>query len=198
MAEEKGQTEQWLEVTPYRRGGRKLAHICNLLTAAAKVRLVPELIGRIEKAEAGFVIRLDCAAILREGGGGTPGTAVVAMFHFKSSQSDWLTCRTWDGSSEGGTDIYIVKPQKLRGSIVAEHIDTVDVTYDTFNADFTERIAHAATYADEVHRILPRFLVDDIIFAATVDGGTGVVRSGTELTYLDLNVDARMWDIEPI
>jgi len=182
MAEEKHQSEQWLEVTPYRRGGRKLGHAFKLLTALAKVRLVPETYGRVEKAAAGFVIRLDPAAI---GGGGTPGTAVVSKFTFQSSQSDYITCH--DGV---GADVYIAKPAKLRGSVTSETIDGTTISYGTFSGDYTERTASAAGYTDEVQAIVPRFLVNDVIYAATVDGGTGV---GSAPTYVDLNVDGRAW-----
>jgi len=41
-------------------------------------------------------------------------SSLVAQFIVKSVEDDSLTCRTWDGSYEGGTDITVMKPYLLR------------------------------------------------------------------------------------
>lgn len=114
----------------------------------------------------------------------------VAMYKLKSIQGDYLTCRTWDGTNEGATDVYIAKPSKLRTSLAGEVIDGVNVTY-AYDANFVIRAASAAGYFSEIHYVTPRYNINNLIYAITVT--TAVLRAGVEVGKLDLNVDARAW-----
>jgi hypothetical protein len=40
---------------------------------------------------------------------------LAQRYKVKSEQDDYLTCRTWDGTIEGDTDIAVAKPPSLRG-----------------------------------------------------------------------------------
>jgi hypothetical protein len=53
----------------------------------------------------------------------------LQMYRLKSVQGDYITCRTWDGTTEGGSDVYLAKPHKLRNSITSQTIDGVTVDY---------------------------------------------------------------------
>jgi hypothetical protein len=56
------------------------------------------------------------AGTVTDDGGGVVTIAAVApvqMLRLKSIQADYLTCRTWDGTTEGSTDILVAKSYKL-------------------------------------------------------------------------------------
>lgn len=113
----------------------------------------------------------------------------VQMYRYKSQAGDYIICRTWNGTTEGGSDVEIAKPMKLRNSIVSAVIDGVTVTY-TYGGTFMTRVATiAATTEDQV--IVPRYLVNDLIFAIDSAGGTAI--SGALKDKIDLNVDGRAW-----
>ena len=113
----------------------------------------------------------------------------VQMYRYKSQASDHLVCRTWDGTTEGGGDVAIAKPHKLRNSVTSATIDGVAVTY-TYGGTFVTRTATIATI-DEDQVIVPRYLVNDLIFAVDSSGGTAI--TGTLQNKIDLNVDGRAW-----
>jgi hypothetical protein len=118
-----------------------------------------------------------------------PAAGGVTQYRLKSVQGDYVTCRTWDGTTEGGTDVYIAKPMKLRNSITSATIDGVSVTYS-----YTTTVARTATISsvDEDQVIVPRYLADDLIYAISADY-TSVSVSGTPLTKIDINADGRAW-----
>jgi hypothetical protein len=115
-------------------------------------------------------------------------------FKLKSVQADYLTCRTWDGTTEGSTDIYIAKPPKLR-HVASESLVGTTWTY-TYSAETGyedgKRSASDGTNTEK-QVVIPVYVIGDEIFASTPDNGTDVTVSATELTYLDLNVDGRAW-----
>lgn len=60
---------------------------------------------------------------------GTSGAAAARMFKLVSVQGDYLTCHTWDGTTEGSTAIFIAKDPKLRESLGSESIFGVTHMY---------------------------------------------------------------------
>lgn len=112
----------------------------------------------------------------------------VKLYKYKSMSGDYLTCRTWDGTTEGDTDIYIAKPYKLRRSIASETIDGTLVSY-TYASD-SERTATDGTNS-ETQKIVPRYLVDDLVWGITAT--TAVTKDNASLTILDMNIDGRAW-----
>jgi len=132
-----------------------------------------------------------------DNGGGSVSVAFtsgggVAMYRLKSVQGDYLTCRTWDGTTEGGTDVFIAKNYKLRNSITSQVIDGVTVNYT-----YTTTVERDATIGanTETQIIVPRYLSDDLIFAIYSET-TGVEKDDDELTLLDINADARAWAVK--
>lgn len=130
---------------------------------------------------------------LTDNGGGeaelTFSSAGVSQYRIKSVQGDYCTCRTWNGTTEGGSDVYIAKPYKLRTSITGATIDGVSVSYSY--ASSVERTA-TISGSGENQVVVPRYLANDLIFAASSDH-TSVSVSGTELTLIDINADGRAW-----
>lgn len=132
-------------------------------------------------------IKFPAGTVTNDGGGVVSISAVapVQMLRLKSIQADYLTCRTWDGTTEGSTDILVAKSYKLRNSIVSAVIDGVTVTYA-----YPDTVTRTATISgsNETQVIVPRYLVNDLILGMTV-GYTGV----TAVTVIDLNLDGRAW-----
>jgi hypothetical protein len=67
-----------------------------------------------------------------EGGG-----ASIERFKVRFAENDFLICRTWDGTTIGATDIYVLKPEELQCSLASEAIYGVTTTY-TYAADTAE------------------------------------------------------------
>lgn len=151
----------------------------------------------IEEVDGGPSVAFDTLIVpngsLTDNGGGeaqlTFNAGGVSQYRIKSVQGDYYTCRTWDGTTEGGSDVYVAKPYKLRNSITSESIDGVTVSYS-----YASTVARTATISsvDEDQVIVPRYLSNDIIYVAT-SNYTGVSVSGTALTLIDMNCDGRAW-----
>jgi hypothetical protein len=63
--------------------------------------------------------------------------ALVERFKVRFAENDFLICRTWDGTTIGATDIYVLKPEELQCSLASEAIYGVTTTY-TYAADTAE------------------------------------------------------------
>lgn len=128
---------------------------------------------------------LDLSGIASDAEGGLQGP-----FLFKSKEDSWIVCRSWDGSTEGDTDILIALPPKLR-AVGSEVIDGDTVTYSAYDNGAQTR--HADNGTDEEDQVItPRFLVDDLIYANTaltlVDDD-----DGNPIPLLMDNTDGRAW-----
>jgi hypothetical protein len=96
-----------------------------------------------------------------------PGSLLT--FHFKSMSSDYIICRSWDGTNEGEIDIPIAKPPELRfESLVTETIDGTEVTYDSWDYVAQTRTAHITgpPAVVEAQVIVPRYLEWDAMVDA--------------------------------
>jgi hypothetical protein len=125
------------------------------------------------------------------------GGISAKRYRVKSVQGDYLTCRTWDGSTEGDADVLVAKPPQLRHSITAQTIDGVSVTYAsyTISSGVCERVASAAGEDDQDEMVIPVWQIagtgaDAEIWADQPSGGTGVDDAPV---WQDTNRDARAW-----
>jgi hypothetical protein len=111
----------------------------------------------------------DIERLKRTRRGGAGGGAEVKMFKIQSTGhgDNHVQCKEWDGSAEVGSSLPVAKPTLLREGVKPD--------------------SH-----DDAHTITLPYSTGDIIFAVEPADGTGV--SG--VTWLDLNVDARMWGYE--
>jgi hypothetical protein len=119
-----------------------------------------------------------------------PGGAGVHCYRLKSVSDNYLTCRSWDGSNDGTTDIYIAKVHKLRNSITQEVIEgvTYDYTYATGPDSLNKyRISKVSGVEVERHVVTPEWIVNDLIYA--IDATTHV----TTATSLLMLGDGRAW-----
>lgn len=148
-------------------------------------RIKPGVGYRLRRTPGGVILQI-------ARGGGRGG---LRLYRFKSMEDDWLVCRTWDGTNEGDKDILIAKPTKLQFSIDSETIDGTVVTYTLY--DTTNQTRHASagvapntTEEDQV--IVPRYLVDDLIYVASAR--TLVLDADNkDLGLIDVNIDGRAW-----
>lgn len=182
-------------------GGNPLVPWLNGLLKAGKAsRIKPGRGYRVKVSPEGTILEIDAL-----GGGGAAAPALsLQRFRLKSIGANTLTCRTWDGSSEGATDVLVAKPTKLRNAIVTELIDARVITY-SYPSNI-ERVAAATGFPDEQQNIVPRYLgpysyvnaqaqtvtySGDEIYAAQFS--TPIIATPTPVYYLDVNVDGRAW-----
>ena len=128
--------------------------------------------------------------------GAEPGAAwgvERARFKVQSINTDYLTCRTYDGTTTGSTDIYVAMPWDLRRTPF--HGATVNgVTY-TYSSNI-QRSATDGTNT-ETHVITPPYFANCEIWAfRAVGGGTGVTVSSAGLVWQDMNVSGRAWAVK--
>lgn len=106
--------------------------------------------------------------------GGGESTIVAQWFRVKTISFSFLTCRTWEGTTDGDTDIMVAKPQELRG-----------------NATRTVTVGSASG----IESIFPPYLVNSLIYGLKPEGKTDVSGGGVGfIEWIDANVDARRWD----
>jgi hypothetical protein len=101
---------------------------------------------------------------------------------------DWIKVLTWDGATEGTTEIVVAKPYLLRRSITSWN----GISY-TYTSD-SERTATKSPDS-ETQVIVPAYVADDILYIVRVSQfGTDVDDpDGNPVYWLDLNVDGRAW-----
>lgn len=130
-----------------------------------------------------------------------PGELV--QLKVKTVGDEYLTCHTWDGTTEGTDNVYVAKPRKLRKSNY--HLITQTIYGKAFK--FTHVSAQERTCRvsskDWTQYVHPTYAVDDVIYAAPIeheDGTTlaqllGIPTSSgfPEISYIDVNNDAREW-----
>lgn len=115
-----------------------------------------------------------------------PPSAAVRM-RVKTIQGDYLSCLTWDGSTEGTDPIAVARPWDLRRSpFDGQTVNGISYTY-------TSDVQRTATLTgvSEIQLITPDYFVDAEIFV--ISATTGVTASGNPVHYLDLNTSARAW-----
>ena len=146
--------------------------------------------------------RVDGTLIELEGraaSGGAGGT--IQQYKVTVISDDSITCRTWDGTTDGTSDVIVAKPYRLRKT----PWNGITVVYDFNGTSYsivysylatpgfrTAQVTVGGTQTTESQAIIPIYKVGDIIYATEPEGGTDVF-VGSAVTWLDLNVDARAW-----
>lgn len=119
------------------------------------------------------------------GAGG--GEAVPTII--KSVSDDFLVCRTFLNSEEGTDDVFVAKPYLLRRSpFDGGTRANLSFTYTNTTREATV-LSGPNSGISQTERVVPSYLVGDILIATSVSGGTRV----TSATLEDLNNDARQW-----
>lgn len=174
------------------RGNHPLANWSKKLIRAIRRRTPLEGLGyKLRQTEQGFTHE-----IIPGGGGG----GHLEMYRLKSVQADYVTARTWNGETEGSTDIFIAKNTETRqpaSETIAGELWTY--TYGT-GADANNQYRSAAHgTVTESQVVTPYWIADDtpsaIIFAMSA-GNTGIIKDeglATEQTLTKLLITARCW-----
>jgi hypothetical protein len=125
----------------------------------------------IERGESDAVILADgnLKIIIGNTAATSPGAGSGAqMYHLKSVQADYVTARSWDGMTEGATDVYIAKEPWARSSWTGWTIMGVAHIYgytatpmDSLNVVRSDY--DGASSEDQI--IVPPWCADEIIFA---------------------------------
>lgn len=112
--------------------------------------------------------------------------AAAVMMRIQSSNGDYWTCRRFDGTTAGPTDVLVAKPWELRPSVTAIGSQTYVYTDDT------ERVATESA-VNETQVVVPSWTTTETVIWAARARNTGVIASGEALNWLDLNVAGRAW-----
>jgi hypothetical protein len=123
---------------------------------------------------------------------GGSGGASVSMFKLQSVQGDYITSHTWDGSTEGGTDIYIAKDPKHRESLTSESIfgTTHDYTYSAGPDSLNRYRTDDDGTRTQKELLTPPWVGGEIVYA--VSATTGVLVGGEDVGRLLIS-PARQW-----
>lgn len=134
--------------------------------------------------------------------------AKIQQLLLKSIENDFYTCRSWDGETEGDTDIFVARPfghryTNFHGQSIAwsSDGDSFTATYDYISATKRTKTINGTA---ETQVLIPYFKSDfDLIYAITVKepitirSGTGYTRlldpNDRPIKLLDLNVEGRAW-----
>lgn len=119
----------------------------------------------------------------------TTASSSATPFIVQSIQNNWLTCRTWDGSTAGSTDILVAKPFLLR-HVLANYPQLTSFT--TVNAQQATVVESGNTYTWKV--TLP-YAADEIIWAQPTTLGD-LTSGGNPLVWEDTNRGAHAWGVE--
>lgn len=119
--------------------------------------------------------------------------ATVSRFKVQAIHTDYLTCRSWDGTTLGSIDVNIAMPWDLRRTpFDGQTVNGVTYTYTTD----IQRTATDGTNT-ETHVITPPYFADAEIYAARgLVGGAGVTVDGAALAWIDLNLAGRAWAVK--
>lgn len=171
------------------RGSGYLENWARKLLAFVRSCQVVEGIGyRINRSHRGTSLEI----LPGKGGGST-----LKHYRVKSIEGDFLTCRTWDGTTEGTEDIYIARDPELRRSLFEGQSIAYSSDGDSFTATYTyssntKRTKTVGATA-ETQVIIPYYKTDfTVILAAESANGTGVTDPNEEPIRL-VEITQRAW-----
>lgn len=141
----------------------------------------------------GWVAEINLAQL--SSGGGSGGSAT--RYRIKDDFGASLKCRTWDGTTQGSTDIFIAKPTDIRNTIASDVKNgiTYTLTYVLGSADsngnhYLARTVAGSDGSAETDDIVPPYLFNSEIYAIAIASQT---LDGNACTMMDTNVDGRAW-----
>jgi hypothetical protein len=120
--------------------------------------------------------------------GSVGAVGAVKAAKITSVNTNSLTVTLWDdgAAAYSGESVLAAKPIELRNS-ASETIWSVAWTYSYSSSQ--ERTRAATGLAATKQRVFPDYRVNDTIYVADTGEATGV----TDVTYIDINTDARRW-----
>ena len=132
----------------------------------------------------------DTARSAPPSGGGAAAPLGSLRLRFKSESNDYITCRTWDGTTEGTHDVLVAKPPQLR------HDYTLYAGLTGLTTTAVDEVTATNGLVIESWKVTTSYVIDGDIWATTPPSGTGVTASGNRVVWLDENRDGRVWAIK--
>jgi len=135
-----------------------------------------------------------------KGGGGEGGN--VQRFKVASIADNWIVCRKVDstGTESSTTDYKVMRPIMLRSDKALPTGANVGSLANTTNQDRTFTITTTGTPIKTVtvaQSVSPKYVAGDFIYGANeIEGGTVDDGSGSQVEWIDLNIDARRWEMD--
>ncbi len=123
--------------------------------------------------------------------------STLKHYRVKSIEGDFMTCREYDGTTEGATDIYIARDPELRRSRFEGQSIAYNSDGDSFTATYTyssntKRVKTVSGVA-ETQVIVPYYKTDfTVILAAESENKSGVTDPDENDIYL-VEVTQRAW-----
>jgi hypothetical protein len=160
--------------------------LVDALNMLGKIQVVRGDKDAVLYAENGVIIQLSGS----DSGSGSAGSRSCIMV--KSVAAEYIVGRTWDGTSEGATDVYVAKPFNARqpaSEVIAgtTHTYTYSAGPDALN-DYRESDDGSTT---ENQIVTPYWLVDGLIHVAAISY-SGVSDPDDQDIKL-IEVSARCW-----
>lgn len=130
--------------------------------------------------------------IPNKGGG---GGISLSTYRFKSMGTNHIVCRTWNGTTEGSSDVKIAKPPEMWFSVTSETLRGETISYSSYDLVNQTRLASKPGLVFETQLITRKYEVNDIIWACAAR--TFVTVGSEVLSLIDLNRGARAWMARP-
>lgn len=130
----------------------------------------------------------------------------VDQYRIKSVENDFYTCRSWNGSEEGTSEVYVARPFEHRVTQFNGRTIAFSSDGDAFSATYaytstTKRTKTVGTDAET--QVLVPYIKNDfhLIYVVRVsqpltagEANTPITDpNGSAIKLLDLNVDGRAW-----
>ena len=116
-------------------------------------------------------------------------SAGTSRLRVKDDLGASLKCRSWDGTTEGGTDIFVAKQPCIRNTIGTDVQNGVTFTYsyslgaaDTNGNHYLVRTVSGTDGTTETDDIVPPYIFNCEIYAVAIPS---VTLDGNACTYLD-------------
>ena len=172
-----------------RDGSRAAGWLNKLLSFVKMTRLVEGVGYRLIQTTRGTALEIQPG----KGGGGS----TLKHYRVKGIEGDFMTCREYDGTTEGETDIYIARDPELRRSKFEGQSIAYSSDGDVFTASFTyssntKRVKIVSGVA-ETQVIIPYYKTDfTVILAAESENKSGVTDPDESDIYIT-EVTQRAW-----
>ncbi len=123
--------------------------------------------------------------------------STVKQYRLKSIEVDFMTCREWDGATEGTQDVHVARSPELRGSPFDGNTIAYSSDGDSFSASYvyssnTKRVKTISGEA-ETQVIIPYYKDDfSVIIGAESENKTGVTDPDGNDIYI-VEITQRAW-----
>jgi hypothetical protein len=161
-------------------------HILWKLAALGRIKIVRGTTDRVLYSTDNIIIEISGS----EGGTSTTSGA-LASYRVKSKSGDVLTCRTWDGTNEGTSDVKVAVNRYSR-ELTSETIAGTTYNYGTYTAidSYNKTRISDDGSTTETQVVTPMWYVNGVIDVMSTNF-SGVTSGGFDLTLIE--VSPRCW-----